>query len=126
MANKVGRPSDYDPKYCEEIIEYMGQGFSKEAFAGHISVSKQTLYNWMASHKEFLDAVNRAEEKCRVFWEELGIQMVLAGQGNATTWIFNMKNRFNWKDRSDVTSDDKALKVEIRDYGDNANDNSTT
>lgn len=93
----------------------MGQGYSKEAFAGKIGVAKQTIYNWMDQHPEFLDSVKKAEEQCRLFWEGLGIEMVMAGQGNPTAWIFNMKNRFyeEWRDRkeTDITSGGKPLPI---------------
>lgn len=117
-----GRPSDYDPKYCDEIIEFMARGLSKEAFAGQIGVAKQTIYNWMDAHKEFLDAVKEAESKCELFWEELGLVGTTEGKNfNATTWIFNMKNRFKWKDRTDVTSDDEKLPttIQVVNYGGN-------
>ena len=98
----MARPTSYDPAYCDKAIEVMKQGFSKEAIAGHLDVSKKTLYNWMNKHKEFLHAIKRGEEHSRVFWEDLGIQMVTAGQGNPTAWIFNMKNRFSWKDKQET------------------------
>lgn len=114
---KVGRPSKYDPKYCSEIIDFMAQGKSKEAFAGHIDVSKDTIYEWIKVHKDFSDSVKKAEVKCQEFWEEMGIQMALAGQGNATVWIFNMKNRFSWKDKHETeltVGEGVNVKLDIR------------
>jgi len=106
MANPVGRPSEYDTSYCEEAIQYIGNGKSKEAFAGHIGVAKQTLYNWMSAHKEFMDAIKVAESVSQDFWEELGIIGTTEGKNfNATTWIFNMKNRFSWKDKMEIGGD---------------------
>jgi len=102
MKNKGGRPSAYKPEYCEKAIEVLKRGFSKDAVAGHIGVTKKTLYNWMKTHKEFLHAIKEGEEYSRMFWEELGIEMVTAGQGNATVWIFNMKNRFGWRDKKEL------------------------
>ena len=83
----AGRPTKYKEEYCNEVIEYMKQGFSKEAFAGHIGVSKQQIYRWKKKHKEFRTSLKKAETACQAFWEELGIQLVLAGQGNATALI---------------------------------------
>ena len=102
----MARPTKYNPDYCDKAIEVMKRGFSKEAVAGHLDITKKTLYNWMGKHKEFLHAIKKGEEYSRVFWEELGIEMVTAGQGNATAWIFNMKNRFDWKDKSEFTGKD--------------------
>lgn len=105
---KVGRHTKYKIKYCKEVQDFMAQGYSKEAFAGDIGVSKKTIYNWK-KHKEFLHALKRGEMKCQKWWEELGHEMVMNGGGNAPVWIFNMKNRFGWRDRHDFTSDDKPL-----------------
>lgn len=46
----------------------------------------------------------RATEKerqalCEVWWERQGRKMAAGAQGNATVWIFNMKNRFGWRDQ---------------------------
>lgn len=110
----AGRPTKYDKKYCEELIEHMAKGLSYEAFAGTVSVSKQTLYDWEKANPEFLDAKEIAIEKCRIFWEELGIKNIInksdssSWEGgsesksrslNSSAWIFNMKNRFGWRDK---------------------------
>lgn len=99
---KRGRPSKYDPKYCEEVIDYLGQGYSKEAFAGHIDVSEDTIYEWIKVHSDFSEAIKKAKAKSRIWWEDLGREMVMQGGGNAPIWIFNMKNRFGWKDKTET------------------------
>lgn len=116
---KAGRPTKYDPKYCDQIITFMEQGFSKEAFCAEVDIHKDTLYEWIKRYPEFSDSVKKAEAKCRRFWEDLGVQLVLAGQGNATAWIFNMKNRFrdDWSDisRTELTGKDGESLVIIKD-----------
>ena len=117
MAKKksnAGRPSKFDPKYCEMLIEEMGKGFSYEAFAGIINTCIQTLYNWEKEHPEFLEAKKQAFQKSRLFWEQLAVDNIInktdseswEGGGssksrslNSTVWIFNMKNRFGWRDK---------------------------
>jgi len=116
MKAKIGRPTKYKPEYCQEIIEFMKQGFSKDAFAGHIGVSSQQIFRWKKKYKDFRTSIKKAEAACQEFWEELGIQMVLAGQGNAAVWIFNMKNRFRktgWSDKTDtdIKSGGKPIKI---------------
>lgn len=71
-----GRPSEYQPRFCEQLVDHMAQGFSFESFAGVVGVSKQTLYNWAEAHAEFLDAKERGTEQCRLWWEDLGIEGV--------------------------------------------------
>lgn len=63
----VGRPSEYDPAYCDGVVEFMGQGYSLTAYAGEISHHRETLLEWGKVHPEFSDAVKRgqaARTKC--------------------------------------------------------------
>lgn len=112
-----GRPSDYDEKYCQMLIDHMERGLSFESFAGKIRKAKQTLYNWIEAHPEFLDAKKIGESCSLLRWEETGIKglseiehkddegkTIMKEKLNATVWIFNMKNRFGWRDRTEVTS----------------------
>lgn len=57
-----GRPSDYRPEYCEDVIEFCRQtGKSLTAFAGSIGTFRQRLNAWAAEHKEFREALECAK-----------------------------------------------------------------
>ena len=107
MANSVGRPSEFKQEYCDQLINHMASGLSFEAFAGFLSVSKQTLYNWADANPEFLDAKRIGTEKCRFYWEQLGVDHIVNSDKtslNTGVYVFNMKNRFpeEWKDKKEV------------------------
>lgn len=107
----VGRPTTYDPKYCEMLIDHMSQGLSFEAFAGKIEVTFKTLYNWAEANPEFLQAKETGQAKSRLFWEQLG-NSGAAGHlpgFNSAAYKYNMANRFKWTDRQDLTSGGKKL-----------------
>lgn len=98
---QTGRPSKYDPKYCDEVIAHMRQGLSFETFAAKIDVNRDTIYEWRNQHDEFSDAVKKGFDLSQTYWEQMGVAG-MAGKiknFNATIWIFNMKNRFKWRDR---------------------------
>jgi len=102
----VGRPSKYEPRFCQAVVDMMGQGFSKTAFAGSIGVSRDTLMNWCREHEEFFSAVKRGETARLQFLE----QKLLDGIGtssNATREIFALKNAApdEWRDRQEISSD---------------------
>lgn len=114
--SKVGRPSKYDPKFCEEVVEFMRQGYSKEATAAQLGINKSTLYEWVEKHEAFSNAVKEGETLSLLFWEKTGMAGMLGKLPgfNATTWIFNMKNRHGWSDRKDVNvggQEDNPLEV---------------
>ena len=73
------------------------------SFAAKCNVSVATLYNWEGQHPEFLEAKKRGEAQSFVHWEDLGLEMAEGKvDGNPTIWIFNMKNRFGWKDKQEI------------------------
>lgn len=103
MYTKFGRPSKYKAKYCKVAYDLLSKGYSKEAVAGQIGISKQCFYEWVQKHKDFGDAVQRGESASQFYWEDLGMRGTL-GQikgFNASSWMFNMKNRFGWAEKSD-------------------------
>lgn len=111
--NKGGRPTNYRIEYCDKVIAHMSKGFSFESFAGEVGVCKDTLYEWVKNHKEFSDSKNIGFELNRRFWEKVGIDIAtgtgVASNGNATAFIFNMKNRFKneWRDKVETGITDK-------------------
>lgn len=107
---KVGRPTKYDPAFCEIVIEVMEKGYSKEAVAGHLKIAKDTLYQWERAHKDFSDALKLGVELSRAFWEKMALDYLThtktSKQLNSTVWIFNMKNRFNWTDKQETKTEE--------------------
>lgn len=104
-SNPMGRPTIYKSEYCLELIKHMADGFSFEAFGAIAHCCKDTLYEWLKKHPEFADAKRLAESYGRYFWEKAGQDGMTCTDGerfNATVWVFNMKNRFGWRDSKDV------------------------
>lgn len=111
----AGRPTKYDPSFCERLIDYMADGMSYEAFAGHLGVAISTLYEWEKHNPEFSEAKKVGFQKNLDWWEKLGRGMA-AGKikhGNAAVWIFNMKNRHKWTDRIEQQNTNANINVNI-------------
>lgn len=109
-------PSKYDPKFCDELIQHMSEGFSFESFAAKVSVSRATLYNWRDGKPEFSEAFGIGEMKSLAWWE-LAASMAVRGKiegFNATVWIFTLKNRFGWRDRAPEDNGDKGEPLVIK------------
>lgn len=103
MPKKAGRPTKYKKEYCQKLINHMAQGLSFESFAGLVDVDRSTIYYWEENYKEFYHAKKKGMEKCRLFWEKMGIGLS-AGKlknGQAGVWVYNMKCRFpkQWRDK---------------------------
>lgn len=104
-----GRPPiEFKPEYCDMLTTHMSQGYSFETFAADIDVCKDTLYAWVDQYPEFSDAKKRAFIKCQKFWESLGIGAACGEIKffDTGSWIFNMKNRFKWTDKMEISGDE--------------------
>lgn len=91
-----GRPSKYDPVFCDKVRELGSLGNSKFQIARDLGVTLQTMINWQKAHPEFLEAVKEAEQLSLAWWEDTGrTGMYMGGKDfNATMYIFQMKARF--------------------------------
>lgn len=100
----AGRPSKYDPKYCEMVIEHMREGASLTSFAASIGVSRDTITEWGNVHREFSLAIKEGKAVCASWWEEVARKNAKEGGGNATLVIFGLKNMAadDWRERASV------------------------
>jgi DNA-binding XRE family transcriptional regulator len=99
MGMPAGRPTLYDPSYCDAAVEFMAQGYSKTAFAGSIGVCRDTLTEWEKHHPEFSVAIKRGQAG-RTF--QLEKDLLIARDGpTVTSRIFALKNAApdEWKDK---------------------------
>jgi hypothetical protein len=110
---KAGQPTKYDPKYCEDLLLHMKEGYSFESFAGTIGTCRRTLYNWADEHPEFLHAKNAGFEASLKWYETVakGGMMGKIKNFNATTLIFMMKNRF--KEYSERAEDKAQVEIKV-------------
>jgi len=103
QTQPLGRPTKYDPAYCDRLIEHMKDGASVLSFAASIGVSRATINVWAAAHPDFLEALNAGKAACGAWWEARGREVAQNGGGNgqATMITFGLKNmgRDDWADR---------------------------
>ena len=101
-----GRPSKYDPSFCDRVIELGREGASLTEIAADIGVVRDTIYAWIDNYDEFFDAMKKASELSQAFWERMGREGTTGKISgfNALSYIFQMKNRFprDWRDRKEV------------------------
>lgn len=92
----------YKPAYCNEIIQYLAEGHTLKAFAGHIGVGLRTVYDWIKRYEDFAEAHEIAEAKSLCFWEDRLIASANGENKDAapSVLIFGVKNRGaeHWRD----------------------------
>ena len=105
----VGRPSLYDPKYCEEVIALGKIGKSVEQIAANLNLSLRVLYAWRDKHEEFMHAMEYAKELEQAWWEEQAQSYMIENKEsdrlNATLWSRSMAARFPKKYRESTKTE---------------------
>lgn len=107
----IGRPTKYDPKYCDLMIEVMKEGASMHEFAAEINVNIDTIHEWFKEYPEFTEAKKIALSKCQAWWERAGRKGLYGNKENmfnSAVWIFNMRNRFGWRNETSEEMREKA------------------
>ena len=115
-ANKKGRPTDYDPKYIEEVDLYIADHKderqdngkqtvrlpTRDGFAKRIGKPRQTIDNWCKANPEFFDAL----EKIDIEQKERLVNEGLAGNYNSTIakLILSANHGMREKTEQDITS----------------------
>ena len=90
----AGRPSSYEPAYCEEVIALGKAGASKAQMAAAFDVSRQTIDNWAVANPEFLEALSRADAHAQAWWEVKGMEGMEKPGFNAAVWKKSVEARF--------------------------------
>ena len=102
----VGRPTLFDPSYCEKVVELGALGKSLEQISSNLGVSCRVLYDWRDKYPEFLRALEQAKEAEQTWWEDQAQAYMLehkdAAKLNASIWSRSMAARFPKKYRESV------------------------
>ena len=105
----VGRPSLYDPAYCEQAIELGKIGKSTEAIGAMLGVGTATLYRWREEHPEFREALEIAKDMELYWWEDQAMSYMVENKEsdrlNASIWSRSMAARFPKKYRESTKTE---------------------
>lgn len=110
---KVGRPlkttKDFPKDWKEWILKEMGEGASLTEVDAYLDVDNETRQRMMNDDEEFFATIKKGLRLSASWWEMQGRVNLQNKDFSYTGFYMNMKNRFGWRDRQDVTSDDSKL-----------------
>ena len=99
----AGRPSKYDPSFCEKVEELGALGKSRIWIATELGVIDETLREWAKVHPEFSVSLTRAKQLEQRWWEDKGQDSLEASVFNGGMWAKNMAARFKeWRETQDI------------------------
>lgn len=105
MTNPVGRPSKYDPAFCDKVIELGKLGKSFEQMASMLDVGITTFKRWREEHEEFRTSLEDAHGYAQTWWEDKAQDNLIEHKDgekiNTGLWSRSMAARFpkNYSDR---------------------------
>jgi hypothetical protein len=127
----MGRPTDYQPEFCELARNYCLLGATNAELAGFFDVAPRTVDNWIAGIPAFADAVREGrivadgrvahslytraigfshtvERTVLHRGEERKIKNNVHYPGDTQACIFWLRNRRrqSWRDRGEIPDDD--------------------
>ena len=104
-AKNIGRPSTYQPEFCEQIIAMGEAGYGVAEMACEFSVHRATLYDWAKCHADFSTAFARARESSEAYWVRYGNANLTNKQFQGNTYIKMMqaRHRETWTERKEIT-----------------------
>jgi len=107
MAGVMGRPrttvADLPAEWESMMREAAQDGASAVEIRCILGIGESAWETLIEDDADFRRTVKESKDLCQVWWERQGRKMSCGeSDGNATTWIFNMKNRFGWHDKQQV------------------------
>ena len=118
-----GRPkiklTDLPDGWEEKVLTLAEKGASDvelrvQALGG---ICHETWTRLIKEEPSFSETIKRAKDLCKVWWEAQGRTNLKDRDFSPTLWYMNMKNRFGWRDKQDITTDNKPISVNITSYG---------
>lgn len=121
-GNKGGRPKIgldilWDG-WQEEIIALYSIGASDVEIRAlicnktekEIKASYNLWDRWIEEEEEFCETIKKGRMISHAWWEQNGRENLKESKFNPTLWYMNMKNRFGWRDKQELTgADNKPL-----------------
>ena len=124
--NVGGRPQKYTP---DELYNKAKEYFEKcdktilstDKTTWKVTTKPKTLSGlclWLKVSKDYISEKAKDEnfsetiKQIRLEVENNIEEWILTNSYNATSWIFNLKNNFNWKDKTEVELSEKEATIE--------------
>lgn len=100
-----GRPTRYDPEYCQKVIDLGREGCSVVEMCAELGIGRTTLErDWPEAHEEFSQAFTHAMELSQAWWESQGRKNLTADKFQASLYSRSMAARFpnDWRESKQI------------------------
>jgi hypothetical protein len=106
---KVGRKQktlkdlNLPKNWKDQVLKFTSQGLSKEEiYLRYFRINPQLFEALCQRDIEFSLTIKKAEILCKGWWIEQSRKSLKRKNYQSALWFMNMKNRFGWKDKTDI------------------------
>lgn len=119
--SNAGRPSEglesLPEDWMHQIIAMYSNGASDSEIKATIYMWRGSFSNnlwdrWMKEEEQFWETIKMGRIIAEAWYTKLGREQLVNSFFPFAGWYMQMKNRFGWKDRQDVTSNDQQITQE--------------
>ena len=97
----MGRPTKYDPIYCDRVVEWGKLGKSKAWICAELDIARTTLDLWITTWPDFSYAMEISLVHSQRWWEDSGQNALDGKPFNSPVWQKNMASRFkDWREKT--------------------------
>ena len=114
---RLEKDVEYRKELFRKLQDHVAQGFSVSSFE-HLSEDSIKKYCEIFPDEFRRDDLEESMRKSKTFWEGIGLAQAQGKcLGNSRSWIYNMANRFGWRERQEIEAKhDAQVQVSIVDY----------
>lgn len=114
MAKKktsvMGRPPIYDDEFHpKNLIDLMKEGKTNVQCCSEWDISEETFYAWIKTHKNFSESYKKGKTHLNNWWINKGHDLMTlpSRETNPAIFIWMTRNILGWKDKIEVSEEDK-------------------
>ena len=94
----LGRPSKYDPAYCDQVVALGKEGLSRWQICSRLDIGINNMKAWESAHEDFRASLEEARLHALSYWEDLAHDHIREAPGgvklNTGLWSRSMAARF--------------------------------
>ena len=102
-------PKELPEGWQDYIIAEMSEGATLREIKAHFAISNDLHERWMKDEEEYSETIKGGIQMAEAWWLKQGRINLQNKEFSPVLWYMNMKNRFGWKDRQDITSGGEKL-----------------
>lgn len=85
------------------VLEEYAKGASDEEVALALRITMRKFRDLYATDNKFMETVDQGRDWAKAVWMKIGRENLNDKSFNGPLWYNNMKNRYSWSDKSEVS-----------------------